>query len=40
MIIALSLLYISVPLAFLTKALTTTADATKQIIHNYKFGEF
>ena len=39
MVTALSLLYASVPLAFLAKAVTTTADATKQIIHTYKFGE-
>lgn len=39
MVAALSLLYASLPLAFLAKAATTAADATKQIIHNSKFGE-
>ncbi len=39
MVTALSLLYASVPLAFLAKAVTTATDATKQIIHTYKFGE-
>lgn len=39
MVTALSLFYINVPLAFLARAATTAADATKQIIHTYKFGE-
>lgn len=39
MVSALYLLYASVPLAFLAKAATTAADATKHIISNSNFGE-
>ncbi|CAN7658359.1 hypothetical protein [Pseudomonas umsongensis] len=34
-----SMLSLSASLACLAKAATTAADATKQIIHNSKFGE-